>query len=84
MVELENNIIEKLSKVFKEEFGDDFELNYNITDEDISFFVSINEGKELSQDNIDKIASIIDGAYEGSNLVNQEYRYQFNLDPCSD
>ena len=48
MTELEKNITEKLNKIFKEEFGEDFELNYNITDEKITFFVSINEGKELS------------------------------------
>ena len=44
MTELEKNITEKLNKIFKEEFGEDFELNYNITDEKITFFVSINEG----------------------------------------
>ena len=33
-------------------------------------------------DSIEKIASIIDGRFEGSSLVNQEYRYKFNLDPC--
>ncbi len=84
MTELEKNITEKLSNIFKDEFGEDFELNYNITDEKILFFVSINEGKELSQESIEKISSTIDGGYEGSNIVNQEYRYEFNLDPCAD
>ena len=84
MADLENNIEEKLNKIFKDEFGEDFKLNYNITDEKITFFVSINEGKELSQDSIEKISSAIDGGYEGSNIVNQEYRYEFNLEPCSD
>ena len=84
MSELEKNITEKLSTIFKEEFGEDFELNYNITDEKITFFVSINEGKELSQESIEKISSAIDGGYEDSNIVNQEYRYEFNLDPCAE
>ena len=42
------------------------------------------KGKELSLDSIEKISSIIDGRFEGSNIVNQEYRYAFNLDPCAD
>ena len=85
MAELENNIKEKLVEVFKEELGkDDFELNYLITDNIITFFFGISEGKELSLDGIEKISSIIDGRYEGNSIVNQEYRYKFNLDPCTD
>ena len=64
MANLEKNIEEKLTEVFKGEFEkEDFELNY---------------------DSIEKISSIIDGRFEGSNIVNQEYRYAFNLDPCAD
>lgn len=85
MTNLEKNIEEKLSDVFKSELEkEDFELNYLITDDVITFFFSISEGKELSPDAIEKISSIIDGSYEGSNIVNQEYRYKFNLDPCAD
>jgi len=85
MAELENNIKEKLVEVFKEELDkDDFELNYLITDDVITFFFGISEGKELSLDAIEKIQSIIDGRFEGNSIVNQEYRYKFNLDPCSE
>ena len=78
MVNLEKNIEEKLTEVFKGEFEkEDFELNYLITDDVITFFFP-------SLDSIEKISSIIDGRFEGSNLVNQEYRYAFNLDPCAD
>ena len=81
MVNLEKNIEEKLTEVFKGEFEkEDFELNYLITDDVITFFFPM----ELSLDSIEKISSIIDGRFEGSNLVNQEYRYAFNLDPCAD
>ena len=81
MANLEKNIEEKLTEVFKGEFEkEDFELNYLIT----TFFFPIAEGKELSLDSIEKISSIIDGRFEGSNIVNQEYRYAFNLDPCAD
>lgn len=85
MAELEKNIKEKLVEVFKEELDkDDFELNYLITDDVITFFFGISEGKELSLDAIEKIQSIIDGRFEGNSIVNQEYRYKFNLDPCSE
>ena len=85
MTNLEKNIEEKLTEVFKGEFErDDFELNYLITDDVITFFFGISEGKELSLYSIEKIASIIDGRFEGSNIVNQEYRYKFNLDPCAE
>jgi len=85
MAELEKNIKEKLVEVFKEELDkDNFELNYLITDDVITFFFGISEGKELSLDAIEKIQSIIDGRFEGNSIVNQEYRYKFNLDPCSE
>ena len=85
MTNLEKNIEEKLTEVFKGEFEkEDFELNYLITDDVITFFFGISEGKELSLYSIEKIASIIDGRFEGSNIVNQEYRYKFNLDPCAE
>ena len=85
MANLEKNIAEKLTEVFKGEFEkEDFELNYLITDDVVTFFFGISEGKELSLDAIEKISSIIDGRYEGSNIVNQEYRYKFNLDTCAD
>ncbi len=85
MANLEKNIEEKLAEVFKADLEkEDFELNYLITDDVITFFFGIAEGKELSLDAIEKISSIIDGRYEGSNIVNQEYRYKFNLDPCAE
>lgn len=85
MTDLDKNIEDKLSLVFKEDLEkEDFELNYLVTDDVITFFFGIGEGKELSLDAIEKISSIIDGRFEGSNLVNQEYRYSFNLDPCAD
>ena len=85
MAELEKNIKEKLVEVFKEELDkDNFELNYLITDDVITFFFGISEGKELSLDAIEKIQSIIDGRFEGNSIVNQEYRYKFNLYPCSE
>lgn len=85
MADLDKNIEEKVAEVFKDEFDkEDFQLNYLINDDTITFFFGISEGKELSLDAIEKISSIIDGRFEGNALVNQEYRYEFNLDPCAD
>ena len=54
MANLEKNIEEKLTEVFKGEFEkEDFELNYLITDDVITFFFPIAEGKELSLDSIE-------------------------------
>ena len=38
--------------------------------------------KELSPDIIEIIASELDGIFKGSNIVNQEYRYVFDIDTC--
>jgi len=82
-MELDKNIREKVSNIFKECFNKpDFELNYLITDDIITFFYGINEGMELPEEVIDKISSTLDGSFEGSSIVNQEYRYKFNLKPC--
>ena len=50
MTNLEKNIEEKLTEVFKGEFEkEDFELNYLITDDVITFFFGISEGKTQSR-----------------------------------
>ena len=83
MSELESNVIDKLEDLFKSELEkDDFELNYLIVDDIVTFFFPISDGKLISDDVIEKVSSILDGSFEGSSLVNQEYRYNFNRNPC--
>ena len=67
----------------KDYFEDpDFELNYLINENTIVFFIGLSAGKELSPDVIEIIASELDGIFKGSNIVNQEYRYVFDIDTC--
>lgn len=83
MVKLDKGIEEKVLRIVKP-FHDEenYELNYVITDDKITFFSSINESKKLNLDAIEQIASAIDGSFEGIQLINQEYRFTFNLNPC--
>ena len=82
-MELDSAISKKVEDVFKSELEDEkFELNYVIVDDSVTFFFPISEGKELSDDAVEKISSILDSSFEGVNLVNQEYRYSFNMNPC--
>ena len=44
MADLESNIVEKITNLFKEELGDEnYELNYQILDDKITFFFGISE-----------------------------------------
>lgn len=83
MVRLEDKSYEKISGLLKDYFEDpDFELNYLINENTIVFFIGLSAGKELSPDVIEIIASELDGIFKGSNIVNQEYRYVFDIDTC--
>ena len=85
MAELDQKVTEKILEIVKPfHEQEDYELNYIITDDIITFFASINEAEQISDEIIEKIASILDASFVGSELVNQEYRYKFNLSPCSD
>ena len=83
MVKLEDKSYEKISGLLKDYFENpDFELNYLINESTIVFFINLSVSKELSPDIIEIIASELDGIFKGSNIVNQEYRYVFDIDTC--
>lgn len=85
MVNLDKEIEEKILEIVKPYHEqEDYKLNYLINDEEITFFASINEKEQIPEDVIEKITSILDASYQGSELVNQEFRYKFNLNPCGD
>lgn len=85
MNQLDQKVTEKILEIVKPfHKQEDYELNYLITDDSITFFTSINESEPLSDDVIEQIASILDARFEKCALVNQEYRYRFNLNPCGD
>ena len=84
MAKLDNNITEKILRIVKPYHQqDEYELNYVIVDNEITFFASINESEQIPEEVIEQIASALDGVFVGCELVNQEYRYKFNLEPCN-
>lgn len=81
---LDNQRYEKIKRILKPYYKNkDFELNYLVRDyEEVSIFISINECEKLPDEAIQQIASALDGVFKGYNLINQEYRYSFILNPC--
>ena len=83
-MDLDNQRYEKIKRILKPYYKNkDFELNYIVRDyEEINIFISINECEKLPDEVIQQIASALDGVFKGYNLLNQEYRYSFILNPC--
>ena len=52
-------------------------LNYLITDDEITFFSPIANGSEITASDLQKVADILNGSFEGMEIVNQEYRFKF-------
>ena len=67
MANLDKDIEEKITKL----------LNYLITDDEITFFSPIANGSEITASDLQKVAEILNGSFEGMEIVNQEYRFKF-------
>ena len=52
-------------------------LNYLITDDEITFFSPIANGNAITAEDLQKVADILNGSFEGMEIVNQEYRFKF-------
>lgn len=52
-------------------------LNYLITDDMITFFSPVANGSQITAEDLQKIADILKGSFEGMEIVNQEYRFKF-------
>ena len=68
-----------LSIVEKYQKEGNHNLNYTIVDNEITFFSPISNGKEITVDDLRIIAHILEGSFKGMELVNQEYRFKFEL-----
>ena len=80
MAELDKKIEDQiLSIVGKYQKEENQNLNYLITGDEITFFSSISNGKEITVEDLQVIADILEGSFEGLELVNQEYRFKFKL-----
>lgn len=54
-------------------------LNYLITDDEITFFSPIANGSQITAEDLQKVADILEGSFEGMEIVNQEYRFKFKM-----
>ena len=70
----EEKILEIVEKYQKE---DTKLLNYLITDDEITFFSPLANGNAITAEDLQKVADILDGSFEGMEIVNQEYRFKF-------
>ena len=73
---VENQIKEIVEKYQKE--GNKL-LNYLITDDKITFFSTINNGKQITAEDLQKVAEVLNGTFDGFEIVNQEYRFKFTM-----
>lgn len=80
MVDLDKNIEEEIKKIVEkyQKEGNKL-LNYLITDNEITFFSTINNGKSVTAEDLQKIAEVLNGAFIGMEIVNQEYRFKFTM-----
>ena len=52
-------------------------LNYLITDDTVTFFSSIANGSAITAEDLNKVAEILNGTFDGMEIINQEYRFKF-------
>ena len=72
----EKDILAIVGKYQKEENQN---LNYTIVGDVITFFSPISNGKEITVDDLRIIAHILEGSFTGMEIVNQEYRFKFQM-----
>ena len=76
-----NSIEEKIYDILKKYHKDeDYNLNYLITDDIVTFFLSINEGNLVTMEDLYKISGILNAKIKDMVLVNQEYRFSFEME----
>lgn len=80
MTNLDENIENQIKSIVEKYQKDDNKLlNYLITDDKITFFSSINNGKEITAEDLQKVADVLNGTFDGFEIVNQEYRFKFTM-----
>ncbi len=80
MTNLDENIENQIKSIVEKYQKDDNKLlNYLITDDKITFFSSIMNGKEITAEDLQKVADVLNGTFDGFEIVNQEYRFKFTM-----
>ena len=78
MADLDKAVEQEILEIVKKYQKDETELlNYLITDDEITFFSPISNGSEITASDLQKVADILKGSFEGMEIVNQEYRFKF-------
>lgn len=54
-------------------------MNYLITDDEITFFSPLANGNSIIAEDLHKVADILKGTFKGMQIVNQEYRFTFEM-----
>ncbi len=80
MVDLDKNVEDQIKEIVEkyQKEGNKL-LNYLITDDKITFFSTINNGKEITAEDLQKVAEVLNGTFDGFEIVNQEYRFKFTM-----
>ena len=80
MTNLDNEIEEKILAIVEKYQKEETKLlNYLITDDEITFFSPVANGSQITAEDLEKVASILDGSFAGIEVVNQEYRFKFKM-----
>ena len=78
MTNLDKNVEEEILAIVEKYQKEDTKLlNYLITDDMITFFSPIANCSEITASDLAKVADILNGSFEGMEIVNQEYRFKF-------
>ncbi|WP_407432967.1 hypothetical protein [Methanobrevibacter sp.] len=78
MANLDKDVEEKILAIVEKYQKDDTKLlNYLITDDKITFFSPVANGNQITAEDLQKVADILNGSFEGMEIVNQEYRFKF-------
>ena len=78
MANLDKEIEEKILAIVEKYQKENTKLlNYLITDDEITFFSPIANGSAITACDLQKVAEILNGSFEGMEIVNQEYRFKF-------
>ena len=78
MAKLDKNVEEEILAIVEKYQKEGTKLlNYLITDDEITFFSPLANGKAITVEDLQKVADILNGSFEGMEIVNQEYRFKF-------
>ena len=80
MTNLDKEIEEKILAIVETYQKEETKLlNYLITEDEITFFSPVANGSQITAEDLEKVASILDGSFAGMEVVNQEYRFKFKM-----